>query len=96
MDENATPEKPAKKRIKATEPPQEPEKQFEEALRELEQLAAQMERGDLTLDQAVASYERGIGLSRLCKKKLDEAEGKIQQISREAGLTDFLPEGTDE
>ncbi len=96
MDENATPEKPAKKRTRTAEPPQEPEKQFEEALRELEQLAAQMERGDLTLDQAVAAYERGIGLSRLCRKKLDEAEGKIRQISREAGLTDFLPEGTDE
>ncbi|MBI3891660.1 MAG: exodeoxyribonuclease VII small subunit [Candidatus Wallbacteria bacterium] len=96
MEDNAPAEKPAKRKSKAAEPPPEPERPFEEALRELEQLAVQMERGDLTLDQAVAAYERGIGLSRLCKKRLDEAEAKIQQITREAGLKDFLPEGSDE
>ncbi len=85
-------EKKGKTREKAA--PTEPEeaRPFEEALKELEQLAAQMERGDLTLDDAVEAYDKGIRLSKHCRKKLDEAEGKIQKLTREAGLSD-LDEG---
>ena len=81
---------------KKNPPTAEAERPFEDALRELEQLAAQLERGDLSLDDAVAAYDKGIELSKLCRKKLDEAEGKIQQLSKEAGLRDFLPENLDE
>lgn len=88
MDENATPEKPVRKRKPATEAPEE-QRPFEEVLKELEQVAAQMERGDLPLDDAIAAFEKGIRLSAYCRKKLDEAEGKIQRLTREAGLEEF-------
>lgn len=94
MEEIPQGDQPIKKKKSKPAEPGEPERPFEEALKELEQLASQMERGDLTLDDAVAAYERGIQLSKHCRKKLDEAEGKIQKLTAEAGLSEFLPEGS--
>jgi exodeoxyribonuclease VII small subunit len=88
MEDNAIPEKSVRKRKQAGETAEE-QRPFEEVLKELEQVAAQMERGDLPLDDAIASFEKGIRLSAYCRKKLDEAEGKIQKLTREAGLEEF-------
>ncbi|HLS88043.1 MAG TPA: exodeoxyribonuclease VII small subunit [Sphingobacteriaceae bacterium] len=53
---------------------------FEEALAELTKVVEQLEQGDLTLDQALALFETGVGLARHCRRRLDEAEGKIQLL----------------
>lgn len=53
------------------------ENTFEQSLKELEQVVLELEKGDLTLDKAIDSFEKGIALSKLCGKKLDEAEKKI-------------------
>ena len=53
------------------------ENTFEQSLKELEQVVLELEKGDLTLDKAIQSFEKGIELSKLCSKKLDEAEKKI-------------------
>lgn len=67
---------------------------FEEVLSELEKLAQDMEQRELPLDDAIAKFERGIELSRYCKTLLGQAEGKIQQLTRDNQLEDFLkPEG---
>lgn len=56
---------------------------FEKALDELERLVKQMEENDLPLEKALKTFEHGINLSRYCAKCLDDAEKRIQQLSRD-------------
>lgn len=56
---------------------------FEQAMKELEETVRNMEKGDLPLDDLLADFEKGIGLLRLCEKKLAEAEGRIAVLTRE-------------
>ena len=56
---------------------------FEKALNELEKLVKQLEENDLPLEKSLKSFEHGIKLSRYCVKCLDDAEKRIQQLSRD-------------
>lgn len=58
------------------------EMSFEEAVKALEQTVKNMESGDLGLDELLAGFEEGIGLLRLCEKKLAEAEGRIEVLTK--------------
>ena len=55
---------------------------FEEAQRELETIVERLERGQTGLDEALALWERGEHLYRLCRGKLDAAEGKIEELGK--------------
>ena len=57
---------------------------FEAALQRLEQIVQQLEKGDLPLEQSLVLYEEGIRLSRLCHAKLEEAEGRIETLMKDA------------
>jgi exodeoxyribonuclease VII small subunit len=57
---------------------------FEQALQELEQIVQKLEKGELPLEESLALYEDGIRLSRLCHGKLEEAEGKIAMLMKDA------------
>ena len=57
---------------------------FEQALQQLEQIVQRLEKGELPLEESLALYEDGIRLSRLCHGKLEEAEGKIAMLMKEA------------
>jgi exodeoxyribonuclease VII small subunit len=57
---------------------------FEEARKELERIVAQLESGRADLEQAEALWERGEELYRVCLAKLDSAQGKIEELPREA------------
>lgn len=66
---------------------------FEEALVQLEEVVRQLENGDLPLDESLKLFELGVALARVCSKKLDDAEGKIQQLISEDGKrAEFSPE----
>ncbi len=74
---------------------------FEEALSELETIVKLMEEGNLSLDDALAKFEKGIELSRLCSRKLAQAEKRIDLLlcseSGELKLQPVdLPEDRDE
>jgi len=57
---------------------------FEEGLARLEKLVSQLEDHRLLgLDQALAAFEEGLNLSAALKKKLDEAAGRVEQLSRD-------------
>jgi len=56
---------------------------YEEALNRLEHITVQLEKGDLTLDEALTFFEEGIKLVKICSKMLDEAEGKIQVLTKD-------------
>jgi exodeoxyribonuclease VII small subunit len=57
---------------------------FESALERIEQIAARMEAGDLPLEDLIVAYEEGLRLIRFCGERLDEAEKRLQTITRDA------------
>lgn len=59
------------------------EQTFEQGLARLEELVEQMERGDLDLDRSLVVFEEGIMLSRLLNRKLDEAEKRLEILTRD-------------
>ena len=62
-------------------------KDFESALKSLEEIVGQLEGGDLTLDRALELFEQGVKLSRFCSEKLEEAERKVEVLTRAADGT---------
>ncbi|HEY7511972.1 MAG TPA: exodeoxyribonuclease VII small subunit, partial [Vicinamibacteria bacterium] len=61
-----------------------PAPSFEAALQKLETIVQRLEKGELTLEESLGLYEEGIRLSRLCHAKLEEAEGRIEQLVKDA------------
>jgi exodeoxyribonuclease VII small subunit len=57
---------------------------FEQALAQLEQIVQRLEKGELPLEESLKLYEEGVRLSRLCHGKLEEAEGKIELLLKDA------------
>jgi exodeoxyribonuclease VII small subunit len=67
---------------------------FEDALRKLEEIVQRLEKGELPLEESLTLYEEGIRLSRLCHTKLEEAEGKIEMLMKDArGAVILDPDG---
>lgn len=58
---------------------------FESGLKRLEEIAMQMERGELPLDELLRLYEEGVKLSGELTGKLDEIEGRMQEVRQGAG-----------
>jgi exodeoxyribonuclease VII small subunit len=56
---------------------------FEEALEKLEDIVRKMEGGDMTLEGSLKAFEEGTRLARLCAKKLDEAERRVEILLRQ-------------
>lgn len=69
---------------------QEP-KTFEEALERLEQVVRALEAGELPLEEALSLYEEGVGLTRFCSAKLEEARGRLEVLAREGGALKVKP-----
>jgi exodeoxyribonuclease VII small subunit len=59
-------------------------KDFESALKSLEEIVSQLEGGDLALDRALELFEEGVKISRFCNAKLEEAERKVEMLTRGA------------
>ncbi|MGA3206449.1 MAG: exodeoxyribonuclease VII small subunit [Syntrophales bacterium] len=56
---------------------------FEEALGRLEDIVKKMEAGDMTLEESLKAFEEGIKLARLCSRKLDEAERRVEILIKQ-------------
>jgi exodeoxyribonuclease VII small subunit len=59
------------------------EKKFEAALSRLEEIVQELEKGDLPLEQSLKFFEEGIKLSRICNKRLEEAERKVEVLLKD-------------
>jgi len=55
---------------------------FEAALEQLESIVEALEAGDTPLESLVEQYENGTRLLDHCRKKLSEAELRIQKIEK--------------
>ena len=82
--------------MKNTEP-----QNFETSLEELERIVRELERGDLPLEKSLELFEQGVKLSRACQERLNEAERRIEILTRDnqgrATVSEFEPEeGSDD
>ena len=62
-------------------------KDFETALKSLEDIVSQLEAGDLALDRALELFEEGVRISRFCNAKLEDAERKVEVLTKAADGT---------
>lgn len=53
---------------------------FAQDLQKLEKTVRELESGRLDLDDALKRFEEGVALTRKLRAKLDEAEGRIEQL----------------
>ena len=69
---------------------------FEASLEALERIVQELEQGDLPLEKSLELFEQGIGLSRQCQDRLNQAERRIEVLLRDnQGRTTVSPfEGT--
>jgi exodeoxyribonuclease VII small subunit len=75
-----------------------PEATFEGCLDELDQTVRELESGDLPLERSLELFERGIRLSAACRKQLEEAETRVEILTRKDGAISaepFRPEKPD-
>jgi len=56
---------------------------FESSLEELERIVRELERGDLPLEKSLELFEQGVKLSRACQERLNEAERRIEILTRD-------------
>ena len=56
---------------------------FEDALKRLEEIVQKMESGDLPLEDSLGLFEEGVRLTRVCSQRLDEAEKKIEVLTKD-------------
>ncbi len=54
--------------------------EFETVLKTLEGLIGQLEKGDLPLEKSLEAYERGVSMVKEAEKRLQEMQGKIEQL----------------
>ena len=72
---------------------------FEDSLARLEQIVGQLETGNLPLEESLKVFEEGIALARHCARYLEEAEKRIEILTKDdqgaLGTTPFTwePEG---
>ncbi len=64
---------------------------FEEALNALEEHVRKIESGDIPLEEALALYEQGVLLAQRCHEQLDEAEQRVQQVTRGSSGIEEVP-----
>jgi exodeoxyribonuclease VII small subunit len=58
-------------------------KTFEQSLNQLEKIVQELESGDLPLEKAIKKFEEGVQLSKLCSRKLDETEARINLLMQD-------------
>jgi len=58
---------------------------FEECLERLEKIVQELEKGEVPLEKSLTLFEEGMKLSASCRKELEEAEGKVEILSKQNG-----------
>ena len=68
---------------------------FEQALERLEEISRLLESEDTSLDESLKMYEEGMKLIDFCNTKLNEAQKKIQKLTKTSS-GNFATEPLDE
>ena len=67
---------------------------FEKAIQRLEKIVEDLEKGEMDIDKSLEIFEEGIKMSRVCSKKLNEAEAKIEKLTKDQKgevITELFP-----
>ena len=56
---------------------------FEDAIKELTDIVGKIEQGEIPLQESLEQYEKGMSLIKHCRGILQEAEKRIEKISKE-------------
>jgi exodeoxyribonuclease VII small subunit len=72
-------------------PEESPSTSFEVCLKRLEEIVHDLERADLTLEKSMQLFEEGLRLSGECRRRLDEAEGKLETLVQRNGRVTTAP-----
>jgi exodeoxyribonuclease VII small subunit len=56
---------------------------FEESLRRLEEIVNQLEQGDVPLEDSLRLYEEGMELSKVCARRLSQAELTLNKLGKD-------------
>jgi exodeoxyribonuclease VII small subunit len=65
---------------------------FEEAMGGLEGIVRELESSEIPLERSLELFEEGVRLSRVCQRKLNEAEKKVQLLLKgEDGEFELAP-----
>jgi exodeoxyribonuclease VII small subunit len=59
-------------------------KSFESMMERLETLVEKLEGGNLSLEDSIKSFEEGMNLVKQCSSVLQEAEQRVQKLTRDA------------
>lgn len=65
------------------------ENTFEDSFTRLEKILEQLESDECTLEDTIKLYEEGLGLTKVCYDKLNNAELRIKEINKAAKTTDI-------
>lgn len=55
---------------------------FEDQLAALEAIVERIESGEHSLEESIADFEHGVGLVRTLNRRLDEAERRVEALTR--------------
>jgi exodeoxyribonuclease VII small subunit len=58
---------------------------FEDAMKRLEELVDKLGEGNLSLEDSLKMFQEGMELCKVCNKKLDEAEYKVEKLMEKEG-----------
>jgi exodeoxyribonuclease VII small subunit len=64
---------------------------FETSLEELERIVKELEKGDLPLERSLELFEGGMRLSGECRRLLEEAESRVEVLTKRGSETIALP-----
>lgn len=64
---------------------------FEEALKKLEKIVSDLEAGKLSLDESLKKYEEGVRLVAACSKLLEQAQKKVEVLTKKEGTFQLKP-----
>jgi exodeoxyribonuclease VII small subunit len=63
---------------------QETKQTFEQALADLEKIVTEVEQGKIGLEESIEKYEQGMKLIKYCRAILEQAEKRIETITKDA------------
>jgi exodeoxyribonuclease VII small subunit len=64
---------------------------FETSLEELERIVKELEKGDLPLERSLELFENGMRLSSECRRLLEEAESRVEVLTKRGSEIVALP-----
>lgn len=67
---------------------QDTEPSFEDALTRVESIIERIETGQIGLEESLTEYERGVHLINLCRARLDQAQQRVEDLTKKLETVD--------